>query len=89
MSGSDSNRKDTLRSAGLALGAGTRCPVCGSPTYVRETGDSLEREVVACLRAEKPHWRPEKGLCPRCADLYRVRAGVFGRIGGDENRSVA
>ncbi|MEE8525907.1 MAG: hypothetical protein V3T72_18380 [Thermoanaerobaculia bacterium] len=70
--------REPRETAGLAPGAGMRCPVCGSPTYVRETGDSLEGEVVACLQAEKPHWRPEQGLCPRCADLYRVRSGVFG-----------
>ncbi len=71
--------REPRETAGKAPGVGIRCPVCGSPTYLRETGDSLEGEVVAHLREEKPHWRPEQGLCPRCADLYRVRAGVFGR----------
>ncbi len=81
--------REPRETAGMARKAGLRCPVCGSPTFVCETGESLEVEVVACLRAERPRWRPEQGLCPRCADLYRVRAGVFGRIGGDENRTVA
>ncbi len=72
--------QEPRETAGLTPGAGIRCPVCGSPTYVPETGNSLEREMVAYLRVEKPHWRPEQGLCPRCADLYRVRAGVFGRV---------
>lgn len=56
-----------------------QCPVCGFPSYVCET-DSLEAEVVAYLRTEVPRWCPDQGLCPRCADLYRVRAGVFGRF---------
>ncbi len=69
--------QEPRKTAGIAPGTGIRCPVCGSPTYVPEAGDSLEGEVVACLRAERPRWRPEQGLCPRCADLYRVRAGIF------------
>ncbi|MCP3963990.1 MAG: hypothetical protein GY719_39660 [bacterium] len=71
--------REPRETAGMTQGTGIRCPVCGSPTYLRETGASLEGEVVACLRAERPQWRPEQGLCPRCADLFRVRAGVFAR----------
>lgn len=60
-------------------GRADRCPLCGFPSAVGPSSD-LEREVVALLRREKPRWRPEQGLCPRCADLYRVRAGVFARL---------
>lgn len=59
-----------------ASGFTDRCSMCGFPSVACETAE-LEREVVALLRVEKPRWRPEQGLCPRCADLYRVRAGVF------------
>jgi len=61
-----------------AAAAGAPCPLCRFPSAVHEV-DGLEPEVVAAVRAAHPRWRRERGLCPRCADLYRARAGVFAR----------
>jgi hypothetical protein len=55
--------------------AGTRCPLCGFPTYSFEPNpDRLPGEVVARIRADFATWQPSLGLCQQCSDLYRSRA---------------
>ncbi|MEX2547630.1 MAG: hypothetical protein WD830_07550 [Chloroflexota bacterium] len=52
-----------------------RCPLCGFVSDDIGTPDaSLSRQVST----EYPDWRPESGLCGRCADRYRFA----GRLGG-------
>jgi hypothetical protein len=54
------------------LYAGTRCPLCGFPTYSFEPNpDQLLAEVVARICADFPAWSPSQGLCQQCADLYQ------------------
>jgi hypothetical protein len=51
-----------------------RCPLCRFPSQdVIAVEPALARVVVA----EHPGWRPESGLCGRCADRYRL-AGLLG-----------
>jgi len=57
------------------LYAGTRCPLCGFPTYSFEPNpDRLPAEVVARIRADFSTWTPTLGLCLQCSDLYQVRS---------------
>jgi len=54
--------------------AGSRCPLCGFPTYDFEPEpESLPKQVVAAIAADFPAWRPADGLCKQCAELYRVQ----------------
>ncbi len=67
--------------AGVALAAGAsngplpgaRCPLCRFPTYV--WSPPLEPRVVSIVRLDFPRWQPDEGVCERCAELYRMRAG--------------
>jgi hypothetical protein len=64
------------QSAGLGSGLdpGTRCGLCGFPSYVLLLpGSELPEVDAAALQAEFPAWRPERGLCLQCLDLLRVR----------------
>jgi len=54
---------------------GSRCALCGFPTYVfaaqRNVLDSL---TIAKIVEDFPQWRPSDGLCAQCADLYAARS---------------
>jgi hypothetical protein len=53
---------------------GSRCSLCGFPSYVFEPEpENLLAEVVAEITQDFPHWLPSQGLCMQCADLYRAR----------------
>jgi hypothetical protein len=54
--------------------AGTRCPLCGFPTYgLAPNPDQLPAEVVGRITTDFPAWSPPLGLCQQCADLYQAR----------------
>jgi hypothetical protein len=51
-----------------------RCPLCGFPTFELERSPAgLPPEVRRVIASEFADWRPEQGICPQCADLYRLR----------------
>lgn len=53
---------------------GSRCPLCAFPTHKFEPApEDFSKEVLADIWADFPEWRPVKGLCVQCADLYRAR----------------
>ncbi|MFQ5682218.1 MAG: hypothetical protein ACE5HC_03000 [Candidatus Binatia bacterium] len=53
---------------------GSRCPLCGFPTYAFEPApEHLPLEVLSQITQDFPRWRPTQGLCTQCADLYRAR----------------
>lgn len=53
---------------------GSRCPLCGFPTYDFEPkAEDLPKDVVAAIAGDFPTWVPARGLCAQCADLYRAR----------------
>ncbi len=53
---------------------GSRCALCGFPTYDFEPApESLPEHIVAAIAADFPAWRPSRGLCGQCAELYRAR----------------
>ena len=52
---------------------GSRCPLCGFPTHAFEPEpDHLDNETLAAIVQDFPQWRPSRGLCAQCADLYRA-----------------
>ncbi len=53
---------------------GARCPLCSFPTHDWAAPDPRLAELVS---ADFPLWRPEQGMCGRCAELYQVRAGIW------------
>lgn len=54
-----------------------RCPLCGFPAAEFEPGPAgLPSDVLRAIASEFAAWRPEQGLCPQCADLYRLRPEV-------------
>lgn len=54
-----------------------RCPLCGFPTFQLEPNPGgLPPEVQCAIASEFADWRPEHGICPQCADLYRFRPSV-------------
>jgi hypothetical protein len=52
---------------------GSPCPLCKFPTY--EWARDLEEDVAEAVRGDFPQWQSEQGICERCAELYRMRAG--------------
>jgi hypothetical protein len=53
---------------------GSRCALCGFPTYDFEPSpERLPEHIVAAIGADFPAWRPSRGLCGQCAELYRAR----------------
>jgi hypothetical protein len=54
-------------------GAG-RCPLCRFPTArLRGDEEPLDDQVVEAIRSDFPDFRPSKGICVQCADLYEAR----------------
>jgi hypothetical protein len=65
---------------------GARCPLCGFPTYV--WSPPLESRVVSIVQSDFPTWHPEVGMCDRCAEHYRIRAGDWRLDIGDWRSGV-
>jgi len=63
-------RSDPARLSG---GRPQPCPLCRFPTYqLLDGATELLTETLLLIQADFPDWRPEHGLCPQCADLYRA-----------------
>jgi hypothetical protein len=61
--------------AGPAAWAAPRCAVCDFPTgRLHPDPGTLDESVVSAIRADRPGWRRELGLCVQCADLYAARS---------------
>ncbi|MFQ5713428.1 MAG: hypothetical protein ACE5GU_05305 [Candidatus Scalinduaceae bacterium] len=56
---------------------GTICPLCGFPSFdwVEEVAE--DEEVVKVLKNDFPDWEPQDGVCSRCAEYYKLRAGKW------------
>lgn len=53
---------------------GSRCPLCGFPTYDFESEpERLPDELIIRITGDFPSWHPSRGLCAQCADIYRAR----------------
>ena len=56
---------------------GAPCPLCGFPTFAWAPPGSLEEHTVLAITSEFPQWRSERGVCSRCAAIYRVNQKQF------------
>jgi len=56
---------------------GTTCPLCGFPSFdwVEEVAE--DEEVVKFLKKDFPDWEPHDGVCSRCAEYYKIKAGKW------------
>ena len=56
---------------------GTPCKLCGFPSYdwIEEIGD--DEEIVNIIREDFPDWSIKDGICSRCAEHYKIRAGKW------------
>jgi hypothetical protein len=53
---------------------GSRCALCGFPTYTFEPcPERLDNAAMGEIIKDFPRWRPADGLCKQCAELYRAR----------------
>jgi hypothetical protein len=57
---------------------GAPCPLCGFPTFVWATENSLMPQAVDAIRSEFAGWTPAQGACARCAAVYRLRRAPIG-----------
>jgi hypothetical protein len=63
-----------LAYAPRALQPGSRCPLCGFPSYSFEPDPhQLDDFTVAQIVHDFSDWHPARGLCVQCSDLYRAR----------------
>ncbi len=56
---------------------GTTCKLCGFPSYdwVEEIGN--DEEIVNIIRQDFPHWSIKDGICSRCSEYYKIKAGKW------------
>jgi hypothetical protein len=70
-----SNPTVALDASGRGPCPGSRCALCGFPTYSFEPEpDSLPTEALAKIAQDFPRWHPSHGLCAQCAELYRAHS---------------
>jgi hypothetical protein len=63
-----------LAYAPSALQPGSRCALCGFPSYSFEPcPEKLDDFTIAQIVHDFPDWHPARGLCVQCSDLYRAR----------------
>jgi len=66
--------RNGARDCAATVSPGSRCSLCGFPTFDFEPApERLPEAMIARIAADFPQWRPERGLCGQCAELYRVR----------------
>jgi hypothetical protein len=57
-----------------------RCPLCGFPTVQWADVSALPDAVLAALARDARGWKPDDGLCGRCAEAYVVRVAGLGAV---------
>jgi hypothetical protein len=68
------NPRMMLDHAVTAIQPGSRCALCGFPTYTFEScPERLDQAAMGEILKDFPQWRPADGLCKQCAELYRAR----------------
>lgn len=70
----DEIKEETKKSGPLP---GTTCPLCGFPSYdwIEEIGN--DEEIVNMIREDFPDWSIIDGICSRCSEHYKIRAGKW------------
>lgn len=56
---------------------GTTCPLCGFPSFDWVEEVATDEEIVKGLKEDFPDWEPHDGVCARCAEYYKIKAGKW------------
>ncbi len=56
---------------------GTTCTLCGFPSFDWVEEAAEDEEIVKILKEDFPDWEPQDGVCSRCAEYYKIKAGKW------------
>ncbi len=56
---------------------GTTCPLCGFPSYDWIEEVAKDEEIAKVINEEFPDWTSQDGVCSRCAEYYKIKAGKW------------
>jgi hypothetical protein len=56
---------------------GTTCTLCGFPSFDWVEEAAEDEDVVKVLKEDFPDWKPQDGVCSRCAEYYQIKAGKW------------
>ena len=56
---------------------GTTCTLCGFPSFDWVEEAAEDEDIVKILKEDFPDWEPQDGVCSRCAEYYKVKAGKW------------
>ena len=56
---------------------GTTCTLCGFPSFDWAEEAAEDEDIVKILKEDFPDWEPQDGVCSRCAEYYKVKAGKW------------
>jgi len=56
---------------------GTTCTLCGFPSFDWVEEAAEDEDVVKILKEDFPDWEPQDGVCSRCAEYYKIKAGKW------------
>jgi hypothetical protein len=77
--GTEAKELDEVKEEAQASGPlpGTPCKLCGFPSYdwIEEIGD--DEEIVNIIREDFPDWSIKDGICSRCSEHFKIRAGKW------------
>ena len=56
---------------------GTTCTLCGFPSFDWVEEVTKDEDIVEILKEDFPDWEPQDGVCSRCAEYYKIKAGKW------------
>jgi hypothetical protein len=56
---------------------GTTCPLCGFPSFDWVEEVAKDEETAKVISEDFPDWKPQDGVCSRCAEYYKIKAGKW------------
>ncbi|MHC4267670.1 MAG: hypothetical protein ACYSTS_04320 [Planctomycetota bacterium] len=56
---------------------GTTCPLCGFPSFDWVEEVANDEETAKVINEEYSEWKPQDGVCSRCAEYYKIKAGKW------------
>jgi hypothetical protein len=56
---------------------GTTCPLCGFPSFDWIEEVAQDEDIAKIINEEFPDWKPQDGVCERCAEYYKIQAGKW------------
>jgi len=75
--GSRSAEELVEESKALGPVPGTTCPLCGFPSFDWIEEVAQDKEIAKIINEEFPDWKPQDGVCERCAEYYKIKAGKW------------